>query len=228
LGAPNSHGDVVLMRTANAQSAAEALAEQVERHQAIQTRLDHAIEFVMRESSPTQPALPPDSWRLLGNDQGFRDELFCDTVGVEMVEASIAKYSTPGSPTNAMAFEAILFTAVGLELLRVMRRSTAADKDLLGEAMDALLGREFIRSVCLNLLAQKRFFATEAEVARIVERIRQTYLGEDGVGHLLARAEEISSHAVREAEANDRVTATLEKFYRWKSDPTALKTRQIY
>lgn len=62
----------------------------------------------------------------------------------------------------------------------------------------------------------------------MVGRIRQALADEYGLGYLLAFAEQMSSHAVRESGTNDSLKTRLEKTYHWKSDPAALNTRQMY
>ena len=49
-----------------------------------------------------------------------------------------------------------------------------------------------------------------------------------GLGHILAAAEQLSHPAAGEPVGDDSHKARLERIYHWESDPTALKTRQIY
>ena len=109
---------------------------------------------------------------LRGSDTKFRDELFCDTVAAETVEAALAQPGEKPPEWQRLAFEAIYFTAFELDLLRALKRVAGfSGKSLDVVVTNALLGREFIRSVNLNLLAQSRYGVNKAVVDSLQERV---------------------------------------------------------
>ena len=204
------------------------LAEQGRREHIVHLRLENAIQFLIKNSDTKQDPSMYESWRLIGSNQKFRDELFCDTIGVEMVEAMILPHLTSGSSVGAMAFEAIYFTAVGLDVLRAFRLAATSGENLVKDALDGMRGRDYIRGVCLNLLAQNRFSATKDQVDRMKARLQNAIGGEYGLVHVLGVAEQYHADPAGQPGIDDTLKAKLEGMYRWKSDPCAFKQQQIY
>ena len=96
-------------------------SQRAERTPVMQARLDHAIRFVSNELAPDRASLS-EVWMLRGSDERFRDELFCDTVALEMVEAGLAQLRHKPSEWQRLVFEAIYFTAYALDLMRTLKK----------------------------------------------------------------------------------------------------------
>jgi hypothetical protein len=190
-----------------------------------QLRLDHTIQFMLSHRQDSHS----DAWMLRGNDEQFRDELFCDTVATELVEAALAQPGEKPSEWQRLAFEAIYFTAFGLDLMRTLKRVASFTENSFDVVVtNALLGREFIRSVSLNLLAQSRFGVNKVVVDSLQDRVERAQRSEFGLLHMLSIAEHHRQRIPSDAQSDDQKKAHLYSLYQWRADPGALFQDQIY
>jgi hypothetical protein len=203
-------------------------SQQAERTPVMQARLDHAIRFVSSRLAPDREPLA-EVWTLRGSDERFRDELFCDTVALEMVEAALALFGEKPSEWQRLTFETIYFTAYALDLMRTLKKvASVSESSFDAVTTEALLGRDFIRSVSLNLLAQSRFGATRAIVDGLLERVERARDSEYGLLHVLRVAEHHRQRISSDAQFDDHEKARLYSICQWRPDPKALFQDQIY
>jgi hypothetical protein len=206
--------------------ARSPLTRRDERAQVMQERLDYAIRFASRYNQ--QDSLP-EIWNLRGKDERFRDELSCDTIAIDIVEAALAQFEDKPSQWRRLAFEAIYFCSFSLDLLRTLNRVASIK---IGQfdaaATEALLGREFIRSVSLNLLSQSRFEISETMVDSVVERIDRVQQSEFGLLHVLRIAENQRQCVSSDAQFDNEKKAQLYSLCQWRPDPSALFEEEIY
>lgn len=191
----------------------------------MQLRLEHTIRFLLGGKQD----VPPDAWTLRGDDAKFRDELFCDTLALEMVEVALAQLGNKPADWQRLAFETIYFTAFALDLLRTLKRVAGSGADSFDVVVqDALLGREFIRSVSLNLMAQARFEVTKVFVESILERVKRAQQSEFGLLHVLSIAEYHRQHVSSDVRVDGQRKARLYSLYKWRLDPRAVFQDQIF
>jgi hypothetical protein len=203
-------------------------SQRAERATVMQARLDHAVRFASSKLAPSQSALP-SAWMLHGSDERFREELFCDTVAVEMVEAVLAQLEERPPDCERLAFEAIYFSAFALDLLRSLKRVASVKLGSIDATVtDALLGRDYIRSVSLNLLSQSRFRVTKVVVDDLLKRIDRAQRSEYGLFHVLRIAETQRQQISSDEQLDNQMMARLPALYQWRADPKALLQDQIY
>jgi hypothetical protein len=195
----------------------------------MQTRLDHAIRFSLSKSAHGQRERQSEAWELRGGHERFRDELFCDTVALEMVEVALTQVGHKPPEWQRLAFEAIYFSAFALDLMRTLKRVADITVGSFDEIVtDALMGRDFIRSVSLNLLGQSRFGVPKVVVDSLLERIERALRSEFGLEHVISIAEHHRKRIPSDAQYDDQKKARLVSLYQWRPDPTAIFRDQIY
>jgi len=182
----------------------------------------------LRESIPQQAREQIDggSWSLTGEDSEFREELCCDTLSVELVKNVLGR---AGGMDRGFICEAILATALGLDILRLFRSVAGHDgPNLEGLLLETLFSRHFVRSVHLARLLSVMFGVSRDQMSECLGRFKWAFSSDKGallyLFALVEKMEQFSGPGWTGEETRLRVDGMCG----WHADPSAVICSRIF
>jgi hypothetical protein len=138
------------------------------------------VRQYLRNSAPQDVRKQIDGgrWSLTGEDGGFRDELCCDTLSVELVYNAIGR---SGGMDRVLICEAILACAFGLDILRLFKSVAGEDTAHLQESLlETLFSRHFVRIVYLSRLISRKFGVSRDQMEDCLENFGWAFSSSKG------------------------------------------------
>ncbi|MBY5599229.1 hypothetical protein HFO26_06460 [Rhizobium leguminosarum] len=171
-------------------------------------------------------------WNLVAGDAWFRDELMCDGLSIELLEHTTTEFAGVIEDRRLHICEAIVATAMSLDILRLIRRFVSSRAELTEEgSLKALFDHHFIRSVHMSKLVHMKFGVTSQEIAPFLSRFEQVFSGGPGglrrmFGLVKIMPLLVGDGGQAQNTAEDR--RKLEAEFGWLFAPTAMRQTMIF
>lgn len=178
---------------------------------------------------------PPDMQTQIGNDPwsaasgDYGNELCCDTLSVELLDQITGMM---GGRNRVLICEAIVATALGLDILRIFKLVAVKDEvpsenDLLA----TLFNESFVRFIHLSRLVSLRFGVGKSEMTDSMSRFQRTFSsGTGGLPHLfsiLPAMNKLLDSDTRDWKRSD-VVVRVESMIGWRTSREALLCERIF